>query len=76
MPDMNDFHAYKSTSGGSGGGSSGGGGGKGFGLGWVVIVIVVIMLISFIADGASIDAIDTLLGLGLLAFLFFRWIST
>ena len=75
MLDMNDYHAFKSTSGGSGG-SSGGGGGKGFGCGWIVIVIVVILLISFIADGASWDAIDTLLGLGLLAFLFFRWIST
>ena len=75
MPDMNDYHAFKSTSGGSGGGS-GGGGGKGFGCGWIVIVIVVILLISFIADVASWDAIDTLLGLGLLAFLFFRWIST
>ncbi len=75
MPDMNDYHAFKSTSCGSGG-SSGGGGGKGFGCGWIVIVIVVILLISFIADGASWDAIDTLLGLGLLAFLFFRWIST
>ena len=42
----------------------------------IVIVIVAILLISFIADGASWDAIDTLLGLGLLAFLFFRWIST
>ena len=75
MPDMNDYHAFKSTSGGSGG-SSGGGGGKGFGCGWIVIVIVVILLISFIADGAIWDAIDTLLGLGLLEFLFFRWIST
>lgn len=75
MPDMNDYHAFKSTSGGSGG-SSGGGGGKGFGCGWIVIVFVVILLISFIADGASWEAIDTLLGLGLLAFLFFRWIST
>lgn len=68
-------HAFKSTGGGSGG-SSGGGGGKGFGCGWIVIVIVIILLISFIADGASWDAIDTLLGLGLLAFLFSRWIST
>ena len=71
MPDLNDFHAFKNTSGdGDGGGSGGGKKGGGFGLGWVVIVIVVIMLISFIADGASWDAIDTLLGLGLLAFLF------
>lgn len=77
MPDINDYHAYKSTSGGSGGSSGGGGGGgKGFGCGWIVIVIVVLMLFFFIADGASWDAIDTLLGLGFLAFLFFRWIST
>lgn len=63
---MNDYHAYKSTSGGSGGGSGKGG----FGCGWVVIVIVALMLIYFIADGASWDAIDTLLALGFLAFLF------
>ena len=66
MPDINDYHAFKSTSGGSGGSS---GGGKGFGCGWIVIVIVVLMLVFFIADGASWDAIDTLLGLGLLAYL-------
>lgn len=65
MPDMNDFHAYKSTSGGSGSGD-----GANFGCGWVVIVIVVIMLIYFIADGASWDAIETLLALGFIAFLF------
>lgn len=70
MPDMDDFHAFKSTSGGSDGSS--GGGGKGFGCGWVVIVIVVLLLLFFIADGASWDAIDTLLGLGFLAFLFAR----
>ena len=67
---MDDFHAFKSTSGGSGGG--GGSSSGGFGCGWVVIVIVVIMLIFFIADGASWDAIDTLLGLGFLVFLFAR----
>ena len=73
MPDLNDFHAFKNTSGdGDGGGSGGGKKGGGFGLGWVVIAIVAILLVSFIADGASWDAIDTLLGLGLLAFLFAR----
>lgn len=66
---MDDFHAFKRTSGGSGGGGSSSGG---FGCGWVVIATVVIMLIFFIADGASWDAIDTLLGLGFLAFLFAR----
>ena len=68
MPNLNDYHAFKNT---SGGGSSGGKG-SGFGCGWIVIVIVAYMLISFIADGASWGAIDTLLGLGLLAFLFVR----
>ena len=73
MPDMNDYHAFKNTGGRSGGSS---GGGKGFGCGWIVIVLVVLLLIFFIADGSSWDAIDTLLGLGFLAFLFFRWTST
>ena len=68
MPNLNDFHTFKST---KGNGTSGGKGG-GFGCGWIVIVIVVFMLISFIADGASWKAIDTLLGLGLLVFLFAR----
>ena len=68
MPDMNDFHAFKSASGGDSG-SNGGGGKWDFGCGWVVIVIVAYMLIHFIFSGASRDAIDTLLGLGFLAFL-------
>ena len=71
MPDLDDFHAYKSTSGGGNSSSSGGSGG-GFGCGWIVIVIVVLMLIFFIAKGASWDAIDSLLGWGFLAFLFAR----
>ena len=70
MPDMNDFHAFKSTSGGSGSGN--GGGGRGLGCGGVVIVIVILMLVFFLASGSSWDAIDTLLGLGFLAFLFAR----
>jgi len=73
--DPGEYHKYKSTTGGSENKGSGGGGWKPSGLGWVVIVIVVIMLISFISDGASWEAIDTLLGLGFLAYLFFNWIS-
>lgn len=69
MPDMDDFHAFKSTGSGSGGNSGSGGG---FGCGWIVIIIVVAMLIFFIGGGASWDAIDTLLGLGFIAFLFAR----
>lgn len=70
MPDLNDFHAFKSTS----GGSSGKGGGAGIGCAaWIVIGIVTILLISLIADGADWDAIDCLLGLGFLAFLFAKF---
>ena len=69
----NSDDEFKSTNGGNGGNN--GGCGK-FGCGWIAIVVVVIMLISFIGDGASWVAIDRLLGFGLLAFLFLRWIST
>lgn len=70
MPDLNDFHAFKST---SGDGGSGGGKGSGFGCGgWAVIVIVVFMVIFFIADGASWGAIETLLAFGFIAFLLAR----
>lgn len=71
MPDMNDYHSFKSTSGDN---NSGSGGGHGFGLGWVVIVIVTVLLLFFIADGASWEAIDCLLGFGLLAFIFARFL--
>ncbi len=64
---MNDYHAYKNTSGGSGGGF---GGGDGFGCGWVVIIIVALMLIFFLFNGASWDAIEGLLTWGLIAFFF------
>lgn len=50
------------------------GGGR-FGCGGIVIVIVIILLLYFIYDGASWDAIDTLLGFGLLTFLLVRWLG-
>ena len=56
MPYHNDYHAFKSTSGGNGG--NGGSGGNGIGCAaWIVIAIVVFMLIFFIANGASWEAI-------------------
>lgn len=73
--DYMDYEMNNSGSGGSGDNTSGGNG-KGFGCGWVVIVIVVVMLLYFIFTGVSWDGIDSLLGLGFLAFLFARWIST
>jgi len=73
MPNINDYHAYKSTSGGTGG--QGGSGGSGMGCAaWIVIGIVVFMLISFMADGASWEAIETLLAFGLIAFMLTRWL--
>ena len=72
MPDMNDYHAFKSTSGGDENGTGGGGGKWDFGCGWVVIVIVIYMLLHFIFSGASWEAIDCLLGWGFIAFLFAR----
>ena len=66
---MNDYHAFKSTTGGSGGG--GGGGSIGC-LGWTVIVIGLVLLISLMAGGAEWAAIDCLLGFVFIAFLIVR----
>ena len=70
----NDYYEYKETSGGGGNGSGGnhkgGGGLPDWGCGWIVIIIVAILLISFIFNDASWDAIESLLGFGFLAFLF------
>ena len=71
MPNLNDFHAFKST-GGGGDNKSGGGSGGGCGCGWIVIVIVALYLLFFIANGAGWEAIDCLLGFGFIAFLFAR----
>ena len=72
----NDYYEYKETSGGGSGGggnhNKGGGGLPDWGLGWLVIIIVGVVLLYFIAIDAGWAAIDTLLGLGFLAFLFAR----
>lgn len=73
MPDLNDFHAYKSTSGGSGGTGGFNGGGIGCAA-WIVILVVVFMLIFFLADGASWEAIECLLAFGIIGFLIARWL--
>lgn len=72
---FDEYMDYEMNSKNGGGEEKGGSGGGGFGCGWVVIVIVAIMLIYFIFTGVSWDGIDSLLGLGFLAFLFARWIS-
>ena len=72
MPDLNDFHKYKIVTENSKNTSRGENGG--FGCGWSVIVIVAIMLVYFIFSGASWEAIDSLLGLGFLAFVVVRWL--
>ena len=71
MSKLDEFHAFKATSEDSNNDRKvENGNGLNFGSGWIVIVIVVLMLLFFIISGASVDAIDTLLGLGFLAFLF------
>ena len=73
MPNSNDYHAYKNTNGSTCG--NGGSGGTGIGCAaWIVIGLVVFLLISFIADGASWEAIETLLAFGIIAFLLARWL--
>ena len=40
----------------------------------IVIFVFIFFLISFIIDGASSDAIDTLLAFGIVAYLFAKWV--
>jgi len=71
--DPNEYHKFKSTTGGSNNG--GGSGGKGpSGAGWVVIIIVGYFFLHFLFSGASWEAIETLLALGIIAYLFFNWL--
>lgn len=73
MSDWDDYHAYKNTCEDLGDENNGGGsGGSDGGCGCAVLVILAILLIYFMANGASWDAIDCLLGLGFLAFLIAR----
>ena len=66
----NEYHKFKSTTNENGSGRGSGNGPSG--AGWVVIIIVGCFFIHFLFSGASWDAIDTLLGLGLIAYLFFN----
>ena len=71
MPDLNDYHAYKSTQVSSGGPNKSSGPS---GAGIMVAIIIAVLLIFFIFSGASWDAIDSLLGLGFLAYLAANWL--
>lgn len=74
--DHNEYHKYKSTTEENNKNSSNSSSTpKPTGLGWIVIGIVVFMLISFISDNASGDAISTLLGFGFIAYLIAQAIS-
>lgn len=61
-----EYNSYKNTSGGSGGGYGPGCGGL------IGIIIAVILIISFIANGASWEAIETLLAFIIIAFMIFK----
>ena len=49
MPDLNDFHAFKSTSGCSSGGGSGFGGGGSGCLSWVLVCLAILWVIGKLA---------------------------
>ena len=67
---MGDYHAYKSTSGGSG---SSGGGCSGGCVGWLVVAFLIYMFVIFATKGADEK---TLLGLiGLIAVLISNLLS-
>lgn len=70
----NEYHKFKSTSGGNGNGSGRGSGEGPSGAGWIIIIIVGYFFLHFLFSGASWEAIETLLALGLIAYLFFNWV--
>lgn len=72
--DSNEYHKFKSTSGGSGNGFGGSSKNGSSGAGWVIIIIVGYFFLNFLFSGASWEAIETLLALGILAYLFFNWV--
>lgn len=64
--DSGEYNKYQNTSGSSGGG-------RGLGCGGLIgVAIVVILVISFIANGASWEAIETLLAFVIIAFMIFK----
>ena len=68
----NEFHKYKSTTSSDGNNSGNVSGNRPSVAGWVVIIVVGFFFLYFLFSGASWDAIDTLLGLGLIVYLFFN----
>ena len=70
---LNDFYAFNSVNGDDNGQNSSGCN-IGCGSGGIIIAIVVFLLISFLANGASVEAIETLLGLGFIAFIVVRFL--
>ena len=52
----------------------GGGGGSGCGCSTAVIIIVAILLVCFLFQESSWEAMESLLGLGFIAFLIVRWL--
>lgn len=72
--DPKEYYAYKSTTEDSNNRSTCYGKGPTVG-GWIVIGIVGYFFLHFLFSGAGLEAIDTLLGLGLLLYLFVNWIT-
>ena len=75
--DLNEYHKYKNITTGTDNrySLSHSSDYKPTGLGWFVTIVVVHMFIFFISSGADVESITTLLGFGLIAYLFAQWIS-
>ncbi|MBQ8292574.1 MAG: hypothetical protein IJX78_02055 [Bacilli bacterium] len=72
--DPNEYHKYKSVTGNN---NSKGTYVSGLSGGCKIIIgIGIVMLISFLFDGASWEAIEGLLSFGLIAFVFVKWITS
>lgn len=68
--DPNEYHKYKNTSSGN---NSGGNYQGPNGACKIVIIVFILSFIYFLIEGASSDAIETLIAFGIIAYLFVKW---
>ena len=67
MPDLDDFHAFQSTGGGSDDNTGSNGGGSG--CGWFIVIAIFVVVFSIAIGIVNLEAIGFILGLVFLVFL-------